>query len=242
MVHIKLTKGRKIVGIAVAVLVMILLSIISMRTVTSEKEFVNNIRAESHISEIRSNNNGDSDQTTNTDSMPYGVNNSSDFISYGTDNETDLTVESDLSMSMTDAEATEISTNVRYYTEYDAIDIAKVLYHECRGIASKTEQACVVWTVLNRVDKFESTIYSVLRAPNQFAFYEDTPVWDELLDLANDVLNRWNREKNGEINVGRVLPCEYLYFEGRNGHNFFRDNYSDLYTVWDYSLESPYET
>ena len=29
-----------------------------------------------------------------------------------------------------------------YYTEQDIIDIAKVLYNECRGVNSKTEQAC----------------------------------------------------------------------------------------------------
>lgn len=39
-----------------------------------------------------------------------------------------------------------------YYTEQDVIDIAKVLYNECRGVGSKTEQACVAWTILNRAD------------------------------------------------------------------------------------------
>lgn len=131
---------------------------------------------------------------------------------------------------------------IQYYSEQDAIDIAKVLYHECRGVPSKTEQACVVWTILNRVDCYGSTVYSVVRAPNQFAFYDSAPVWDELLDLAHDVLDRWSREKNGETNVGRVLPQEYIYFAGSNGHNYFRDNYSGSYNIWDYSLESPYES
>ena len=35
---------------------------------------------------------------------------------------------------------------------------------------------------------------------------------------------------------------EYIYFEGRNGHNYFRDNHSGSYNLWDYSLESPYES
>lgn len=141
-----------------------------------------------------------------------------------------------------DDEPVEEDLYIQHYTEQDAIYIAKVLYHECRGVPSETEQACVAWTILNRVDCYDSTVYSVVSAPNQFAFYESAPVWDELLDLAHDVLDRWNREKNGETNVGRVLPKEYIYFEGRNGHNYFRDNYSGSYNIWDYSTKSPYKT
>ena len=141
----------------------------------------------------------------------------------------------------TEKEPVEENLYIQYYTEQDAIDIAKVLYHECRGVPSVTEQACVAWTVLNRVDLYNSTVYAVVRAPHQFAFYESAPVHDDLLDLAYDVLDRWSHEKNGEINVGRVLPKEYIYFEGRNGHNHFRDNYSGSYNLWDYSLESPYK-
>jgi hypothetical protein len=130
---------------------------------------------------------------------------------------------------------------VQYYTEQDVVDIAKVLYSECRGVPSKTEQACVAWTILNRVDKYNSNVYSVVRSPNQFAFYDNLPVWDELADLSRDVLERWSREKNGETNVGRVLPKEYLYFSGYGGHNHFRDRYNGCYNIWDYSFESPYE-
>ncbi len=128
-----------------------------------------------------------------------------------------------------------------YYTEQDAIDIAKVLYNECRGVGSKTEQACVVWTVLNRADNQGISISEVIRAKNQFAFSENTTVDNTLLDLASDVLWRWNSEKNGETKVGRVLPRDYTYFAGRNGHNYFRNGFSGDYSIWDYSLESPYE-
>lgn len=128
-----------------------------------------------------------------------------------------------------------------YYTNQDIVDIAKVLYKECRGVPSKTEQACVAWVILNRVDQNGSTVYSTVRARGQFAFSESTPVWDSLYSLSKDVLERWNREKNGETSVGRVLPKEYIYFEGRNGHNYFRDNYRSPYNVWNYSLASPYE-
>ena len=128
-----------------------------------------------------------------------------------------------------------------YYTEQDVIDIAKVLYNECRGVGSKTEQACVAWTVLNRADNQGVSISEVVRAKNQFAFSENTIIDDTLLDLASDVLWRWNMEKNGEAEVGRVLPKDYTYFAGRNGHNYFRNGFSDNYSIWDYSLESPYE-
>lgn len=129
-----------------------------------------------------------------------------------------------------------------YYTEQDVIDIAKVLYNECRGVGSKTEQACVAWTILNRVDNQGLSISEVIRAKDQFAFNESTTVDDSLLDLASDVLWRWNSEKNGETEVGRVLPKEYTYFVGRGGHNYFRNGFDGEYSIWDYSLKSPYES
>lgn len=128
----------------------------------------------------------------------------------------------------------------QYYSDQDAIDIAKVLYNECRGIPSTTEKACVVWTILNRVDYYGSSVYSIIRSPNQFAFYEGTPVDSELLSLAYDVLERWSREKNGETDVGRVLPRDYMFFFGDGAHNYFRNSYSSPYTTWNYSLVSPY--
>lgn len=128
------------------------------------------------------------------------------------------------------------------YTDSDAIDIAKVLYGECRGVLSTTERACVVWTILNRVDSNNATIHDVVSSPQQFAFAENTPVDETLLSLAYDVLERWNDEKNGEINVGRVLPASFCWFEGRDNRNYFRNQYNGDYIVWDYSLESPYES
>ena len=160
----------------------------------------------------------------------------------GTEVVEETTIVVDETAKDTVEETVEKDLYIQHYTEQDAIDIAKVLYHECRGVPSKTEQACVAWTILNRVDCYDSTVYSVVRSPNQFAFYESAPVWDELLDLAHDVLERWSREKTGETNVGRVLPKEYIYFEGRDSHNHFRDNYNGSYNLWDYSLESPYES
>lgn len=130
---------------------------------------------------------------------------------------------------------------VIYYTEHDAIDIAKTLWRECGGVKSKTEQACVAWTIVNRADIYGCSISEVVRAKGQYAFKENTKVYDSMLELANDVLERWNLERNGQEEVGRVLPKEYVYFAGRNGHNYFRNKFSGDFTYWDYSLPSPYD-
>lgn len=130
------------------------------------------------------------------------------------------------------------------YTEADAQYIAKTIWGEARG-CSKMEQAAVAWCILNRVDNdnpyFPDTISGVVRQPSQFSGYSrHNPVEDELLELAEDVLERWEREKNGETDVGRVLPGQYLYFGGNGRTNRFRTQ-SGLNDIWDWSCENPYE-
>lgn len=145
------------------------------------------------------------------------------------------------SISYMNNDASEKDEYVVYYTENDVSDIAKVLLRECGGVQSKTEQACVAWCVLNRADKYAMSIYEVLRAPNQFAFDESAEIRDDLFELAKDVLQRWNDEKNGVINSGRVLPKDYIYFHGDGVHNYFRNSFDGEYDIWDYSLDSPYD-
>lgn len=126
--------------------------------------------------------------------------------------------------------------------EYDteATYIAKTIYGEARG-CSTTEQAAVVWCVLNRADNWGMDIIEVITAPGQFAGYRaSNPVWPELYDLAQDVLARWRRERNGETDVCRVLPQGYMWFSGNGVTNIFRDAYRGG-NVWDWSLESPYD-
>ncbi len=144
-----------------------------------------------------------------------------------------------------DDSVVEAGPEVVHYTEDEVIMMAKLLYSECRGVPSDTEKACVVWTVCNRVDSEEfegDTITEVVTQPNQFAYYEDTPVWDELYELSLDVLSRWNSEQNGNASVGRVLPAEYTYYTGDGKHNYFRNAYDGDYAIWDHSLPSPYES
>lgn len=139
----------------------------------------------------------------------------------------------------------EAETKIMYYTEDEVVMIAKLLQRECGGIPSDTEKACVAWTVCNRVDSdsfYGNTITEIVTARHQFAYYYDTPVSDELYELALDVLTRWNLERNGEVSVGRVLPKDYTYFAGDGVHNYFRNAYKGNYSIWDYSLPSPYES
>ncbi|MBQ6130514.1 cell wall hydrolase [Candidatus Saccharibacteria bacterium] len=124
--------------------------------------------------------------------------------------------------------ATVVVTEIRaegaeMYSEEDARLLAQVMLNEAGGVPSQTEQSMVAWTVLNRVDdgRFGSSIYAVLSAPAQFAWWSSTAVRDDLLVLARDVLIRWNREKNGETEVGRTLPSDKLYFYGDGVHNYF---------------------
>ena len=129
-----------------------------------------------------------------------------------------------------------------------AIALAKAMWGEARG-CSPTEQAGVAWCVLNRVDSddpsFPDDVISVCAQDypcKQFDGYDpDYPVEPELLALAEDVLARWELEKLGVGTVGRVLPPEYLYFEGDGQHNYFRRDYIHSGETWDWSLESPYE-
>lgn len=137
-------------------------------------------------------------------------------------------------------------TTVLYYTENDVTMLAKVAFCEARGIKSKTEIACVMWTILNRLDsgKYGSSIASIVTAPNQFAYYRSARTVSDygydLKELARDVLSRWNQEKNGETEVGRVLPASYCWYTGDGRANHFRNAYRGG-NRWNYSLPSPYE-
>lgn len=119
--------------------------------------------------------------------------------------------------------------------------LAKVVYREARGIEDKAHQAAVIWCILNRVDAGlgGDTITEVATYPNAFAWVPDTPVEQEFLMLAADVCERWNLEKAGQDDVGRVLPKEYLYFTGDGELNHFTTEWKGTET-WDWSLKSPY--
>ncbi len=132
---------------------------------------------------------------------------------------------------------------VKLYTEADVEMLARLIYTEARGVKSKTEQAAVVWVVLNRLDnpnRLQKTIAEVVCAPYQFDYRPWVPVTDEFKALAVDVLERWQAERDGQADVGRVLPPEYQYFEGRGGRNWFSAKWKSG-EFWGWGLASPYE-
>ena len=122
--------------------------------------------------------------------------------------------------------------------------IARTVWGEARG-CSETEQAAVIWCILNRVDSsiryMPDNIIDVVTQKHQFLGYVKTfPVTEKIRKLVIDVLTRWEMEKAGVENVGRVLPPEYMWFHGDGWHNHFRDSYRGG-NRWDWSLDSPYE-
>lgn len=128
------------------------------------------------------------------------------------------------------------------WTDEEVIVLAKMLWGEARGVSSDTEKAACVWCVLNRVDHGYGDIITVVTTPKQFVGYkEKNPIDDDLITLCIDVLIRWYAEKDGQAEVGRVLPADYLWFSGDGERNHFRNAYHGG-DRWDWSLPSPYES
>lgn len=133
----------------------------------------------------------------------------------------------------------------KLYTERDIEVVAKTVYGEALVTNSDMEMAAVVWCILNRVDSkgyaCGETIEYVTTFPGQFQGYSEShPVTDHIEELVIDVFERWTAEKNGEKDVGRVLPKEYLYFWGDGRHNYFTTEFLGGET-WEWEAENPYE-
>ena len=126
---------------------------------------------------------------------------------------------------------------------YEEVEmLAKTIWAEARGVPSTARQAAVAWCALNRLDAggYGDTLAEVLSKPYQFAYDPASPVTDEFLTLADDVLCRWYLEKTGAQDVGRTLPEDYLFFEGDGLENHFRKEYEKTGDTWDWSLPDPY--
>lgn len=132
-----------------------------------------------------------------------------------------------------------------YFTDEEVAYIAKTVLGEA-GASSKIQQSAVVWCILNRVDSgyWGNTIRGVVIAKNQFHGYSSyLPVEDEIRELVEDVLYRWNMEKMGVTNVGRTLPDRFMYFiaDGTGLNNVFTTYDSGRGEVWDFNCWNPYE-
>lgn len=135
------------------------------------------------------------------------------------------------------------------FTDSEIEIAAKTVWGEARGIESRMEQAAVVWCFLNRYDHsgcFGDTLEEVITSPGQFYYDESFKTVDDygrdITELVRDVIERWEQEKNGQINVGRVLPNDYLWFGGNGNHNYFRNSYESFDNIWDWSFPNPYES
>lgn len=139
-----------------------------------------------------------------------------------------------------------VTTSELFTWEPDPVEVealAKALYGECRGVKSTMEQAAVVWCILNRVDSryYPNSVLEVLAQPYQFQGYKtDHPVTPYLEALAADVLVRWHMEKEGEVDVGRVLPQTYIYFMGDGVRNYFTEEFRSC-DYWNWALSDPYQ-
>lgn len=132
---------------------------------------------------------------------------------------------------------------VPIWTEDDVSYLTKTVFGEAGGIASLTEQSAVVWCVLNCCDRDGQSIEYEVTYPERFQGYlASNPEPEYLRDLVIDVLTRWEKEKQGEADVGRTLPSNYYYFGGNGVHNYFRTDWKAPYITWDWSLPSPYES
>lgn len=154
----------------------------------------------------------------------------------------DLPAETDLS-----EEGPDLALDVSYgpsehYTEEDVQALAKTMYGEARGVSSLARIAAVSWCILNRVDAgYAATPYDVATADGAFQGYDADNPCDGIFEwLARDVLDRWAKEKNGETEVGRTLPKEYLYFLGDGQENHYTTEFLGGNT-WDWSLPDPYD-
>lgn len=129
----------------------------------------------------------------------------------------------------------------------EAVMIAKVMYCEAKGISSKRELSMIAWTILNRFDNggFGSTIPDIITARNQFAYRSSAPTVNQcgidLLSLAEDVLLRWQAEREGEVNVGRTLPKGYCFYWGDGHHNYFRTSDRGKGYLWFEGYGNPYQ-
>ncbi len=138
-------------------------------------------------------------------------------------------------------------TIVKHFPESTYIKGAIMLHGEAGGIKSLTEQSGPLWVACNRVDSsdpfFPDNLEAVIEQAWQFDGYTPGGEYTEAeYELAIDVFERWYHEKNGEVNVGRTLPIDYIYFTGDGKHNYFRKTQTGPIYVWGSQLVSPYET
>ena len=97
----------------------------------------------------------------------------------------------------------------------------RAIWGEAGGIPDEAQRAAVVWCACNRADAWSMEIGDVLTVDQFHGLAIRGEVPTQHVELARDVLARWTLEAEGWQSVGRVLPSQYLYFEGDGCINHF---------------------
>lgn len=101
----------------------------------------------------------------------------------------------------------------------------RAIWGEAGGIQDEAQRAAVVWCACNRADAWDMDIGNVLTVDQFHGLAIKGEVPHQHVELARDVLARWTLEAEGWQDVGRVLPSQYLYFEGDGRVNHFSTEY-----------------
>lgn len=101
----------------------------------------------------------------------------------------------------------------------------RAIWGEAGGIQDEAQRAAVVWCACNRADAWDMEIGEVLTVDQFHGLAIKGEVPPQHVELARDVLARWTLEAEGWIDVGRVLPERFLYFEGDGRINHFSTQY-----------------
>ena len=101
----------------------------------------------------------------------------------------------------------------------------RAIWGEAGGIQDEAQRAAVVWCACNRADAWDMDIGDVLTVDQFHGLAIKGTVPPQHVELARDVLARWTLEAEGWVDVDRVLPERFLYFEGNGIVNLFSTEY-----------------
>lgn len=101
----------------------------------------------------------------------------------------------------------------------------RAIWGEAGGIQDEAQRAAVVWCACNRADAWDMDIGDVLTVDQFHGLAIKGEVPPQHVELARNVLARWALEAEGWVDVGRVLPSRFLYFEGDGRVNHYSTEY-----------------
>ncbi|MCI8331642.1 MAG: hypothetical protein HFE78_02305 [Clostridiales bacterium] len=109
------------------------------------------------------------------------------------------------------------------------------------GSSPLTQKAAIVWVVFNRIDNGYGDLTDVVTGGAFHGWGEWQEASEENKMLAKDVYIRWQAEKAGFTEVGRIIPPNCCHFSGNGMRNLFRVG-GLKGEVWDFRWQSPYNS